>query len=228
MTSHATKTLDGAKSRDHEVMGAAIDLFWEKGYSATSVQDVADALGMMKGSLYYYIDGKEDLLKRIFQDSHAEVVALVEAVRSMEVKAIERLNRFLEGYALWYLTNMKRASLYAREWRVTAPALRSILIEQRQYYDRVLSEMITGAQADGDLDPEVDSRLSTFYIMSAISSLPDWYQPGGAKKAESIAMAYAELSLRLLRSPGARDASEPDDRESPCASSDHRLSRPAD
>ncbi|MCW2795694.1 TetR/AcrR family transcriptional regulator [Nocardioides sp.] len=199
MTAGATKTLDGAKSRDHEVMNAAIQLFWDKGYAATSVQDVADAVGMLKGSLYYYIDGKEDLLKRIFQDSHAEVSTIAERVRTSDAKAIDRLTLFLEEYALWYVTHVKRASLYAREWRHAGPALRSVLIEQRQYYDQVLQGMITDAQQDGDLDPDLDARMATFYIMSAISSLPDWYRPGKAKQAESVAHAYAELSLRLLR-----------------------------
>ena len=50
------KTLDGARSRDHEVVEAAVLLFFEKGYAATSIQDVADELGMLKGSLYYYIE----------------------------------------------------------------------------------------------------------------------------------------------------------------------------
>jgi AcrR family transcriptional regulator len=201
MTPGPTKTLAGAKSRDREVMQVAIELFWEKGYAATSVQDVADGLGMLKGSLYYYMNGKEDLLKRIFQDSHAEVSALAEASRALDRPPIERLEVFLQDYALWYLTNVKRASLYAREWRHAGPELRTVLVEQRQYYDKVLAEMITGAQSDGDLDRTVDPKLATFYIMSAISSLPDWYHPGGAKKAEAVAASYKDLSLRLLRTP---------------------------
>jgi len=112
----SAKTLDGRRARDSEVIEAAVNLFWEKGYASTSVQDVADALGMLKGSLYYYIKSKEDLLKKIFEDSHAEVREITESVMALEKPSIERLQIFIERYAGWYLLNLRRAALYTREW----------------------------------------------------------------------------------------------------------------
>ena len=56
-------SLNGNRARDREVIEAAVKIFWEKGYANASVQDVADALGMLKGSLYYYIDSKERLAR---------------------------------------------------------------------------------------------------------------------------------------------------------------------
>jgi len=192
------KALDGRRARDGEVIAAAVDLFWEKGYAATSVQDVADALGMLKGSLYYYIKSKEDLLKKIFEDSHTEVRSITESVLALEQPSIDRLRIFVERYAEWYLLNLRRAGLYTREWRHASPDLRKLMVAQRQYYDQTVSSLIDGAKEEGAADKQLDTRLATFFIMSAVSSLPDWYRFTNVADAQNVAAGYAQLALRVL------------------------------
>jgi AcrR family transcriptional regulator len=85
--------LDGGRARDREVIEAAVEIFWEKGYANASVQDVADRLGMLKGSLYYYINSKESLLVKIFDDSHAEIKDITDVAVGSEGSALERLSR---------------------------------------------------------------------------------------------------------------------------------------
>jgi TetR/AcrR family transcriptional regulator, cholesterol catabolism regulator len=190
--------LDGRRSRDAEVLDTAIRLFWEKGYAATSVQDLADALGMLKGSLYYYIDTKETLLRKIFENSHIEVREIAERRRESHGRAIDKLTAFLEEYALWYLTHLQRASLFAREWRYASGELRLLMTSHRKYYDRVVREFIDASVAEGDISEHLDSRLTTFFIMSAISSLPDWYNPKGKQTPQEVAEHYAKMAVKLL------------------------------
>ena len=66
--------------REQQILDAAAVVFYEKGYAAASIQDVADAVGILKGSLYYYIDSKEDLLFEILRDAHPRVDAAPERV----------------------------------------------------------------------------------------------------------------------------------------------------
>lgn len=195
------KTLDGARSRDHEVVEAAVQLFFQKGYAATSIQDVADELGMLKGSLYYYIDGKESLLKRIFETSHQQVQEIAEKYRETDAPAFDRLCGFLREYALWYLNNIPRASLFAREWRHASDDLRSVMVEQRRYYDLVLRELIYATRQDHELDPSSEIAMIGNFIMSAVSSLPDWFQPAGARSAGEVADCYVKYSVRVLLGP---------------------------
>lgn len=190
--------LDGKRSRDQEVVEAAIRLFSEKGYAATSVQDLADELGMLKGSLYYYIDTKETLLKRIFEDSHNEVSEIAERYRAEDGPALERLRAFLEEYALWYVTNLQRASLFAREWRYASDGLRILMTKQRKYYDEVLRDFIIAAQDAGEVRPDLDVKLATYFVMSAVSSLPDWFKPKGPQSAEHVVGEYARMAVALL------------------------------
>jgi AcrR family transcriptional regulator len=190
--------LDGKRSRDREVVEAAVRLFSEKGYASTSVQDLADELGMLKGSLYYYIDTKETLLKRIFEASHDEVSEIAERHRAGDAPPLERLRAFLEEYALWYATHLQRASLFAREWRYASDELRQVMTKQRKYYDEVLRHFILAAQETGEVRKDLDVRLATYFVMSAVSSLPDWFNPRGQQTAEHVAAEYARMAVALL------------------------------
>lgn len=190
--------LDGRRPRDREVLETAIRLFYEKGYASTTMQDVANELGMLKGSLYYYVDTKETLLRKIFEDSHAEVQEIVERHRRGDEPAIERIAGFLRDNAVWYLTNQQRAGLFAREWRHATGELREVMAKQRKYYDQVLRDLIQTAIEEGSARPDLDVRLVTNFVMSAVASLPDWFNPRGRYKVETVADSYAEMGLQII------------------------------
>ena len=190
--------LEGRRPRDAEVIETAVRLFSEKGYAATSIQDVAAAMGLLKGSLYYYIDSKESLLRKIFEDSHREVQEIAERHRAGEAPPVERLRAFLTEYALWYLTHLQRASLYAREWRYASEELRGVMAKQRKYYDEVLHGFLDELKESGELDATLEPKLATYFVMSAVSSLPDWFNPNSRQSAKSVATDYADMALKLL------------------------------
>jgi len=192
------KDLDGGRSRDSEVVAAAVRLFYSKGYAATSIQDVADELGLLKGSLYYYIDTKETLLRRIFETSHEQVQVIAEKYKALDGPALERFQGFLNEYALWYLKNIPRASLFAREWRHAGDELRAVMLEQRRYYDHTLRALILAVGDEHNLGPMVDASMISNFIMSAVSSVPDWFHPEGSRSAEDVASLYVEYATRVL------------------------------
>jgi AcrR family transcriptional regulator len=188
--------LSGTRSRDREVIETAVKIFWEKGYANTSVQDVAHALGMLKGSLYYYIDSKEELLEKIFSDSHAELREIASATTSGEGSAAHRTARFLYDYAMWTLTHIERAGLYSREWRYASDALKTSLVEQQRFYDRALRALLVEGQREGSISADVDPRGASLFIWAAFTGLPDWYRPSSRTEARKIAAMYVELARR--------------------------------
>ena len=86
---------NGPKKRDREVLDAAARVFYERGYSDASVQDVADELGILKGSLYHYISSKEDLLFRLLDGTHAEVSRILDEVSALDLPPLERLHEYV-------------------------------------------------------------------------------------------------------------------------------------
>jgi AcrR family transcriptional regulator len=82
------------RNRRQEVLEAAIRVFHKKGYASASIQDVAEEVGVLKGSLYHYIDSKEDLLARIFEDSAGHFMEMLDDASGLDERPVERLRSF--------------------------------------------------------------------------------------------------------------------------------------
>src|SRR5215217_3230815 len=83
------------RRRQNEILEAAAQVFHEKGYESTSIQDIADAVGILKGSLYYYITSKEDLLYEILQDVHQAGIKNLELIDAVDGTALEKIRAFV-------------------------------------------------------------------------------------------------------------------------------------
>ena len=188
----------GRRNRELEVIDAAVDVFWRKGFPAASIQDVADQVGVLKGSLYHYIDSKEELLFRIFDQSHRQAWVIVEEVGALDAPALERLRIYIERYLAWYLQNLERVSLYFTEWRHLTGERLETVIEQRHGYERFLRDLIKDAQKSGEVSPNLNLTHAMSYIYGGIQNAPVWYRREGPDSPEQIAASYADMTLGLL------------------------------
>lgn len=188
----------GRRNRGAEVTAAAIKIFNEKGYAGAAIQDVADQVGVLKGSLYHYIDSKEDLLARIFEESDEMSFSLMEESRKLDAPAVERLYRFARAWSLWYLENIERTAIYVNEWKhLTGPRLKAVIKTRREYEARV-TEIIDDVKEEGEAAPDLDVRYACYFVLTAINGLPTWYRRGGPDSAEHIADTYADLIVGLV------------------------------
>lgn len=181
------------RNRESEVIAAAIDLFWRKGYASTSVQDVADAVGVLKGSLYYYIDSKEDLLFRIFEESHRQATEIIEEARALDASPIEQLDHYFRRYVQWYLENVERVSLYSTEARHLTGERADAVAKQRQDYDDFARERIQAAKDAGLTPDNLDVRYATAFVWGSVNSLSTWYRRNRKRTPKAIAAHYAAL-----------------------------------
>jgi AcrR family transcriptional regulator len=188
------------RNRDEEILAAAIQVFSQKGYAAASLQDVADAVGLLKGSLYHYISSKESLLFRIFQESHQEGSALMATVDDLGLTPDAKLREFVRRLTLFYAQNRERASLYFSEWRHLTGAELETVMKQRRDFELYVRTIISDARERGLTDPDLDVKLATRYILTAVNGVIVWYSPEGPLRAEDIADQIAELaSSSVLR-----------------------------
>jgi AcrR family transcriptional regulator len=186
------------RNRESEVIEAAIDVFWQKGYSAASIQEVADQVGVLKGSLYYYIESKEHLLFRIVDEVHRQSTEILEEVQTLDVPAIERLRVYIERHVEWYLRNVKEVSVFFREWRHLTGEHLETVIQRRRGYDRAIRDLITAAKKEGDLGDGVDTKYAALYMLAAVNAVPDWYSAGGRDSPKLIAAAFADMTVGML------------------------------
>jgi len=186
------------RNRDAEVLDAAIRVFFRKGYADASVQDLADEVGVLKGSLYYYIDSKEDLLMRVFDLAHEQAEANIEYAAALDVTPIERVRAYFERHARWYLDNLEQAGVFFGEWRSLTGQRFEIVKRRREGYERFIAEMIEDCRAAGVLAAGVDTRHLLFFILSAVNAAPEWYRRDGPDEPAVIAAAYADLVVGTL------------------------------
>ncbi len=189
------------RNRREDLLQAAIQVFNAKGYARASIQDVADGVGMLKGSLYHYIDSKEDLLARIFEESDAQSFALIEEVKHLELPAIDRIRIFARSWSLWYLQNVERASIYTKDWRYLTGERRQRVLDQRRSYEASLEEIIEAVKREGSAAPGLDTRLACFFVLAAINGLPAWYRRKGPGTPEAIAEIYGDLIVAAVCGP---------------------------
>jgi TetR/AcrR family transcriptional regulator, cholesterol catabolism regulator len=186
------------RNRELEVIAAAIDLFWRKGYASTSVQDVADAVGVLKGGLYYYIDSKEGLLFRIFEESHAQATELMAEAEALDAPPLEQLHHYFRRYVQWYLENVERVSLYSSEARHLTGERAEAIAEQRRVYDEFARVRIQAAKDAGLTSPTLDVRYATAFIWGSVNSLSSWYRPNRRTTPKSVAAHYAAMITSVV------------------------------
>lgn len=181
--------------RTKEIIAAAAKLFKEKGYHAATIQDVADEVGMLKGSLYYHIKSKEELLYLVTQEPIRELIErqkkLVESGLSPQQKIVEfirsHLRAFDENYPHMFVFLQEKASL-------AAPVQAEVAgIDFR--YEGLLEAILSEGLDRGDFRRELDVKMMAFSILGMCNWMFKWYSKGGRLAIDEIAYHMAEIIL---------------------------------
>lgn len=163
-----------SKSRWNDILVASSRLFWERGFDATSIKDIGDAVGMLKGSLYYYIDTKEDLLVAILRGLHNDGEEIVAAVNFDAPHPLRELQHYLNKAVIFAGLNSERLAIFLHDFRKVPEEHRPLIIAERNMYVRTTQTLIESAQAKDIVPMTVDARVAAIAIMSAISGTHEW------------------------------------------------------
>jgi TetR/AcrR family transcriptional regulator, cholesterol catabolism regulator len=176
----------------NEVYRTAAAIILAKGYDATSVSDIADALGITKAGLYHYITGKTELLFEImkygFEELDREVLEPAQAIADPE----ERLRFVIATHAHLVLRGDGAVTILVDETRALTPAQkRSITRLKRRYIDTVRGTL-DELQRAGKLR-DLDTTVAAFSIAGAVNWLSRWYKPEGKLSGDEIAANVIEM-----------------------------------
>jgi AcrR family transcriptional regulator len=159
------------EARWSEVVDAAFAVFSEKGYQQSTVQDVAGRVGLLKGSLYYYIQSKEDLLFAIVQRAYVRARASVDHDKGLtEGSAVARLHCFIELWTANIESQWDALRLAERETRYLSREHRRELRAHALEIEAVLGAIIEDGRAAGEFDPDVDRRLAVVTIFRLLNN----------------------------------------------------------
>ena len=188
-----------ARPREAELHATATRLFRERGYHATSMQDLGEALGMNRGSIYHYITGKDELLWAILNRALDLLEARVHPVLEADASPVDRLTGAIREHLQVAADHADELSLIQIELRALSRERQHEIVARRNAYENRWRATLEAGIADGSLR-DFDVRLAGIGILSACNWFTQWYRPSGPMDVDEIADAFSELFLGGLRS----------------------------
>lgn len=183
-----------------ELVEAAIQVFAERGYEGASLQDIADRLGMLKGSLYYYIRTKEDLLFEVVKSAHSAGLEVAERAANTPGDPLERLERAIIAHVEYTCQTLAASVVILHVMESLPEERRSEAIGPGRVYHRVFEALVEDAKEAGLLRPEVNPSLGTLFFLGAANWVYRWFQEDGHFTATEIATQFADFSIRGIAS----------------------------
>src|SRR5579884_1434147 len=190
--------VDGRKGeRADHIYRVAAEIMCQKGYEATSMKDIADAVGLTKAGIYHYIVGKEDLLFQIMSFAMDMVDENVVTPARKIADPEQRLRVIIEGHARRILEVGGAVTVILEEMAALTPAHRkAIRARKRRYFDQV-RETIGELQTQGKLR-DVDPTVAAFNLFGMINWISRWYRPDGKLTPDQIMRDFLQIALNAV------------------------------
>jgi AcrR family transcriptional regulator len=206
MTTGGTRQPVGpSTSRAEEILSVAAKLFWAKGYEATSMSNLASALGITKASLYHHIDNKESLLVALSMRSLERINAEVQ--QAMDAAPDDPLERFRAAVHAHVASALGDRSMHATmltELRSLPPNHRRKVTRLRDQYDELMEGLIRAAQEAGQIRSDIPARLQRLALLNMLNWTIFWFDPSGDATADSLADLFLEVFLKGALEPDHR------------------------
>lgn len=178
--------------------------FFAHGYEATSLRQVAAAVGIKVGSLYNHITSKEDLLLSVMGGTMDDLTELMEAALADKTDPLDRLLAFVECHIRFHAERAQEVFIGNSELRSLPPEARAELTEKRRAYRAVLEELIIEVTKNVD-GQSLSPRLHAFSVVAIGTHVSSWYRADGGFSLDEIIDTYTKIILRGL---GVADADE--------------------
>lgn len=189
----ARPTRNRAKSAErwNQILAEATRLFREQGFAATSMQEVSDAVGLLKGSLYYYVRSKEDLLVAILHDLHHRGEEIVSEIAPDSPDPLHELFVYLRKLGVYAAQNADRLSIFFRDFQFVPRDQQATIIRKRDMYRETAEQLIGRAMACGQVPAAINPAIASRTVLNGVSGVHEWYRKSGsvpvARLAEQIA-----------------------------------------
>ena len=179
------------------LLGVAVEVFNERGYDGTSMEDLSRRLGIAKSAIYHHVASKEELLRLGVDRALDGLFAVADATRDLDAPAIEKLEHLVRGSVAVLEAELPYVTLLLRV-RGNTEVERAAL-SRRRAFDRYVADLVKQAEADGDVRPDVDPAVTARLLFGMVNSLVEWYRPprrGGSLADAVCAVAFDGLRVR--------------------------------
>jgi AcrR family transcriptional regulator len=183
-------------SRRTELTREAARLFAQKGYHGTSIGEIAEALGVQKGSLYSHISSKQDLLYETMREGarafHAGLDSIDDALRP-----VEKIRLVLRSHLRAVADQLDVSTVFVQEWRYLEGERREEILGERRRYEERIRALFREGRELGELRSDLDDTTAALLALSAANWAYTWLRPG--VDTDELADRFYDLLLNGMR-----------------------------
>jgi len=185
-----------AALKRERTIAAAVELFYERGYENTTLDAVAERLGVTKPFIYAYFSSKAELLAEICGRGISSSLAAVDNALAMDAGPTATLQILSESFVASVLDNQKHIAVLTREEKNLDPADYARINEKRRQFDHRLTALLRQGVEAGEFDV-ADPHLASLAIGGLVSWAYVWYRPAGRLSVPNLSAEMAKLILAL-------------------------------
>jgi AcrR family transcriptional regulator len=179
------------------VVARSVELFNERGFDGTSMEDLARYLGITKSAIYHHVSGKDALLGLALDRALSGLEEAAFEVRTSVASPIGRLEMLVRRSVAVLVAELPYVTLLLRV-RGNSEVEREAL-ERRRRLDRLAAGLVREAVAAGELRPDVDPSVIARLLFGLVNSLTEWLHPDGGHQAEELADSVVAIAFDGLR-----------------------------
>jgi AcrR family transcriptional regulator len=183
-----------------DILKSAACAFRRLGYHGATVEQIAAALQMKKGNLYYYFRNKEEILFACHQYSLDRLLTILEDVEGSPAAPEDKLRRLIVSFVHTILDELHGTALFL-DLEALGPAHRRAVVTRRDRFDHGLRQVLDDGARAGVFALQ-DVKLQSFAILGAVNWIPRWYSAQGPCSSDEVAERFADYLIAGLR-PGA-------------------------
>jgi AcrR family transcriptional regulator len=180
------------------IVAAAVSLFAEQGFDATSVNQVVVRAGVAKGALYHHFASKDDLLYEVYRELVDRQLAGLREILSRNLPPADTLRELIADLVITTAARLGEAKVFFRESHRLGDANQARVRAARRSIHDAVTELVRSAQAAGEFATVASAEMVTFTVFGVINELPVWYRPDGPKQPAELAAELSSLILAAL------------------------------
>ena len=173
----------------------SIRLFEEKGFSATSVQDIVEAAGVTKGTFYYYFQSKEQLLMDIHSDYIDDLLMRQEAIRQSEASSREKITSIIGLLIGDIEQHGPSGRVFFREMRRLKQANAEAVKRKREQFRMNIEELLREGVASGEFRRQIQPDMAAFAILGVTNWSYQWFNTSGTLSVAELAFMHTDFIL---------------------------------
>ncbi|TFV85956.1 TetR/AcrR family transcriptional regulator [Blastococcus sp. CT_GayMR16] len=179
------------------LLAVAVAVFNERGYEATSMDELALRAGITKSAIYHHVPGKEELLRLAVDRALDGLFSVTREPGATTGPAIDRLEHVVRGSVRVLTAELPFVTLLLRV-RGNTDVERAAVARRREF-DRVVSDLVRAAEQEGSVRPDVDPAVIGRLLFGTVNSLTEWYRPDGPLSSDDLANALVATTFDGLR-----------------------------